>query len=168
MPAYGKNLSPAETTALVSFLATLHPQGQAQHAKRLATLPSMRSNPNIRKHNLKDADATSCPFRNGFLGISGFLTVALLFSHGCICEDGFAFALAPQTPFLLGGRSAFLSDSCWSRQRWDRHLRPTTTSADGSHDQTPLADDARSGVEYLGELYESSGSECDNSRDVPS
>jgi len=29
MPAYGKNLSPAETTALVSFLETLHPTGQA-------------------------------------------------------------------------------------------------------------------------------------------
>jgi ubiquinol-cytochrome c reductase cytochrome b subunit len=29
MPAYGKNLSPAETTALVSFLETLHPPGQA-------------------------------------------------------------------------------------------------------------------------------------------
>jgi ubiquinol-cytochrome c reductase cytochrome b subunit len=29
MPAYGKNLSPAETTALVSFLVTLHPPGQA-------------------------------------------------------------------------------------------------------------------------------------------
>jgi ubiquinol-cytochrome c reductase cytochrome b subunit len=28
MPAYGKNLSPAETTALVSFLETLHPSGQ--------------------------------------------------------------------------------------------------------------------------------------------
>ena len=28
MPAYGKNLSPAETTALVVFLATLHPPGQ--------------------------------------------------------------------------------------------------------------------------------------------
>jgi ubiquinol-cytochrome c reductase cytochrome b subunit len=28
MPAYGKNLSPAETTALVSFLTTLHPPGQ--------------------------------------------------------------------------------------------------------------------------------------------
>src|SRR5262249_39115344 len=28
MPAYGKNLSPAETTALVAFLKTLHPQGQ--------------------------------------------------------------------------------------------------------------------------------------------
>jgi ubiquinol-cytochrome c reductase cytochrome b subunit len=28
MPAYGKNLSPAETTALVAFLATLHPTGQ--------------------------------------------------------------------------------------------------------------------------------------------
>lgn len=29
MPAYGKNLSPAETTALVAFLETLHPKEQA-------------------------------------------------------------------------------------------------------------------------------------------
>jgi ubiquinol-cytochrome c reductase cytochrome b subunit len=29
MPAYGKNLTPAETTALVAFLRTLHPAGQA-------------------------------------------------------------------------------------------------------------------------------------------
>jgi len=29
MPAYGKNLSPAETTALVAFLKTLHPAGLA-------------------------------------------------------------------------------------------------------------------------------------------
>ena len=29
MPAYGKNLNPAETTALVSFLETLRPRGQA-------------------------------------------------------------------------------------------------------------------------------------------
>lgn len=29
MPAYGKNLSPAETTALVAFLVTLHPPGRA-------------------------------------------------------------------------------------------------------------------------------------------
>src|SRR4029453_12125205 len=29
MPAYGKNLSPAECTALVAFLTTLHPVGQA-------------------------------------------------------------------------------------------------------------------------------------------
>jgi ubiquinol-cytochrome c reductase cytochrome b subunit len=29
MPAYGKNLSPAQTTALVAFLETLHPAGQA-------------------------------------------------------------------------------------------------------------------------------------------
>jgi ubiquinol-cytochrome c reductase cytochrome b subunit len=28
MPAYGKNLSPAETTALVAFLETLHPSGR--------------------------------------------------------------------------------------------------------------------------------------------
>ena len=29
MPAYGTNLNPAETTALVAFLETLHPRGQA-------------------------------------------------------------------------------------------------------------------------------------------
>jgi ubiquinol-cytochrome c reductase cytochrome b subunit len=29
MPAYGKNLKPSETTALVAFLETLHPPGQA-------------------------------------------------------------------------------------------------------------------------------------------
>ena len=29
MPAYGKNLNPAETTALVAFLETLYPVGQA-------------------------------------------------------------------------------------------------------------------------------------------
>ena len=29
MPAYGKNLSPAQTTALVAFLETLHPASQA-------------------------------------------------------------------------------------------------------------------------------------------
>lgn len=29
MPAYGKNLNPAETTALVAYLETLHPKGQA-------------------------------------------------------------------------------------------------------------------------------------------
>jgi ubiquinol-cytochrome c reductase cytochrome b subunit len=36
MPAYGKNLSPAETTALVAFLQTLYPAGQspAQDASR--------------------------------------------------------------------------------------------------------------------------------------
>ena len=28
MPAYGKNLTPAEVTSLVSFLETLHPLGQ--------------------------------------------------------------------------------------------------------------------------------------------
>ena len=32
MPAYGNNLSPAETTALVAFLETLHPAG-AQPAR---------------------------------------------------------------------------------------------------------------------------------------
>jgi ubiquinol-cytochrome c reductase cytochrome b subunit len=41
MPAYGKNLKPAEVTALVSFLETLHPAGQlpARDASR-AELPT--------------------------------------------------------------------------------------------------------------------------------
>jgi ubiquinol-cytochrome c reductase cytochrome b subunit len=40
MPAYGKNLSPAETTALVAFLETLHPAGQspARDASRALAL----------------------------------------------------------------------------------------------------------------------------------
>ena len=42
MPAYGKNLSPAETTALVAFLRTLHPeaQGPARDASRDVLLRS--------------------------------------------------------------------------------------------------------------------------------
>jgi ubiquinol-cytochrome c reductase cytochrome b subunit len=40
MPAYGKNLSPPETTALVAFLETLHPAGQspARDASRAIAL----------------------------------------------------------------------------------------------------------------------------------
>ena len=40
MPAYGKNLSPPETTALVAFLKTLHPARQtpARDASRAAVL----------------------------------------------------------------------------------------------------------------------------------
>ena len=40
MPAYGKNLSPAQTTALVAFLETLHPAGQspAHDASRAVAL----------------------------------------------------------------------------------------------------------------------------------
>ena len=48
MPAYGKNLSPAETTALVAFLETLHPAGQqpARNASRaLAIAPDTAAPP---------------------------------------------------------------------------------------------------------------------------
>jgi ubiquinol-cytochrome c reductase cytochrome b subunit len=39
MPAYGKNLTPAETTALVAFLETLHPSAQQPaHDASRATL----------------------------------------------------------------------------------------------------------------------------------
>ena len=43
MPAYGKNLSPAETTALVAFLETLHPSGLTRHATPLAAVKMERS-----------------------------------------------------------------------------------------------------------------------------
>jgi ubiquinol-cytochrome c reductase cytochrome b subunit len=44
MPAYGKNLSPAETTALVAFLETLHPaeQAPARDQSQAATLGAPR------------------------------------------------------------------------------------------------------------------------------
>jgi ubiquinol-cytochrome c reductase cytochrome b subunit len=47
MPAYGKSLSPAETTALVAFLETLHPTGQlpAHDASRDAALGKIGSRP---------------------------------------------------------------------------------------------------------------------------
>jgi ubiquinol-cytochrome c reductase cytochrome b subunit len=47
MPAYGKNLSPAETTALVAFLETLHPAGQppAGNAARAALGASVERSP---------------------------------------------------------------------------------------------------------------------------
>ena len=47
MPAYGKNLSPAETTALVAFLETLHPAGQppARDASRAVALGTEAGGP---------------------------------------------------------------------------------------------------------------------------
>jgi ubiquinol-cytochrome c reductase cytochrome b subunit len=47
MPAYGKNLSPAETTALVSFLKTLHPPNEppAQNAALAGATPASQSTP---------------------------------------------------------------------------------------------------------------------------
>ena len=46
MPAYGKNLSPAETTALVAFLKTLHPAGlvPARDASRALALGGSEEN----------------------------------------------------------------------------------------------------------------------------
>jgi len=47
MPAYGKNLNPAETTALVAFLETLHPAGQppAGNAARAVLGASVAGSP---------------------------------------------------------------------------------------------------------------------------
>ena len=47
MPAYGKNLSPSETTALVAFLQTLHPPGQspARDASRSIALSDETGKP---------------------------------------------------------------------------------------------------------------------------
>ena len=47
MPAYGKNLSPAETTALVAFLETLRPAGQepARDASRAVALGASQAKP---------------------------------------------------------------------------------------------------------------------------
>jgi ubiquinol-cytochrome c reductase cytochrome b subunit len=39
MPAYGKNLTPPETTAVVAFLETLHPPGQAPASNASQAIP---------------------------------------------------------------------------------------------------------------------------------
>jgi ubiquinol-cytochrome c reductase cytochrome b subunit len=49
MPAYGKNLSPAETTALVAFLETLHPAGEAPAQDASRTLQT-RAGPSALPH----------------------------------------------------------------------------------------------------------------------
>lgn len=47
MPAYGKNLTPAETTALVAFLKTLHPANQkpAHYASQPTALDASEFSP---------------------------------------------------------------------------------------------------------------------------
>ena len=47
MPAYGKNLNPAEVTALVSFLETLHPPNQlpARDAAQAVVTQEEQSHP---------------------------------------------------------------------------------------------------------------------------
>jgi len=51
MPAYGKNLSPAETTALVAFLKTLHPAGRqpARDAARAVVTDTTPTPPTVSK-----------------------------------------------------------------------------------------------------------------------
>jgi ubiquinol-cytochrome c reductase cytochrome b subunit len=51
MPAYGKNLSPAETTALIAFLKTLHPAGKppARDASRALAAESTTHSPDAGK-----------------------------------------------------------------------------------------------------------------------
>ncbi len=53
MPAYGKNLSPAETTALVAFLKTLHPAGlaPARDASRSLALGESEENSSAVGHS---------------------------------------------------------------------------------------------------------------------
>lgn len=53
MPAYGKNLNPAEVTALVSFLETLHPPNQLparDAAQQAASAPAPQAQPVAEKH----------------------------------------------------------------------------------------------------------------------
>ena len=59
MPAYGNNLSPAETTALVAFLKTLHPatQAPARDASREAAFDDGPGSPNRRSVAAREVGA---------------------------------------------------------------------------------------------------------------
>jgi len=52
MPAYGKNLSPAETTALVAFLNSLHPTNQkpAQDASLVSAVSTPQTSTDAANH----------------------------------------------------------------------------------------------------------------------
>lgn len=57
MPAYGKNLSPPETTALVAFLKSLHPPGEAP-ARNASGIPTAANSPApFRADRFADASA---------------------------------------------------------------------------------------------------------------
>ena len=52
MPAYGKNLSPPETTALVAFLNSLHPPNQtpARDASLVSVAPAPQTSADVAAH----------------------------------------------------------------------------------------------------------------------
>ena len=86
MPAYGKNLSPAETTALVAFLETLHPAGQAP-ARDAADVVADVDSWNVSREALKAimssvAGAALASWSIPFWATLGVLLTAILYIRG--------------------------------------------------------------------------------------
>ena len=85
MPAYGKNLSPAETTALVAFLETLHPAGQApaRDASRdvvLGLSPATSPTPHPGTSNREGPCRLSCKCRRNRGSFRFLLTLIAVFT----------------------------------------------------------------------------------------
>ena len=130
MPAYGKNLNPAEVTALVSFLETLHPSGHppARDASQAVVTKEERSHPRgqqpLSSHAIRLSscaalvvDSSGCnvrpvtdsvglPARDGHLAPRGFPRVAAVASQQ-FC--GRAVLAVVRTGFARSIRSP---DSC--------------------------------------------------------
>ena len=83
MPAYGKNLSPAETTALVAFLETLHPTNQkpARNASEGITLRRKRGLSTV---NMAMSEFNAQILRWVFLFVitSTLVVMAWIYLHG--------------------------------------------------------------------------------------
>ena len=77
MPAYGKNLSPPETTALVAFLETLHPAGQppardASRAVESGVRPCSQWHPTGESAVTVTLDCGGAGLRAGLVSVSEF------------------------------------------------------------------------------------------------
>ena len=142
MPAYGKNLSPAETTALVAFLETLHPakQAPARDASRDMALGEAARKLPARSHRIPSMPHTHHAAFESFWASAALDSRGLVYLRGWVRLrrlDRDAIEVWRAGSFLLGtvldlGRDGFTSG----------RARPRI--ADRPHGSTSAAHDAGS------------------------
>ena len=97
MPAYGKNLKPAETTALVAFLETLHPPNMApaRDASRHRLCQGPHRAPERRRHRVRSVDPPAFALAVLASWRIDVLPTAILLLTGIIYFRGWRRLVAP-------------------------------------------------------------------------
>ena len=80
MPAYGKNLSPAEVSAIVAFLETMHPTGQLPRATRRSCCAPRWAAERRRELRAREAFLASWSVDPGLVTV--LLLLAALYARG--------------------------------------------------------------------------------------